>query len=482
MNQRLQRRHQRSIQKRIIVRGVLELETPTCLSSGDAEADTDLPLLRDTVENKALLLGSSIAGALRSYLESCLSHAQLFGGTRRATDGIQSPLIVEDALSQQVLATELRDGVKIDGETGTASDTAKYDLELLQAGTRFDLGFELLVNQKTEVQLKEELAIALKGLEQGHIPIGMKKRRGFGQCSVKQWQVWEFDLTNDRERQAWLLFDHQWRSLHNDIPIHPSISEALGVNAPVHQFKTFTIKATFALASPLLIRSGQNDQDKAPDVVHLKSKRSNGNQPIISGTSLAGVLRHRAMRIINTINLHESIVQDIFGYEPEDAKKQSTKKQGKASRLTVQESVIEQTQDLVQTRIAIDRFTGGALHGALLQEQPIFGGEVTLKLELRNPKKHEIGLLLLLLKDLWTGDLPVGGSSSVGRGRLQGKEATITWQCSEPKCWKIEQEGDRQLKVTDLQNSSQAEKCVKQGLEGYVQALKTHFNGSGGQS
>ncbi len=42
-----------------------------------------------------------------------------------------------------------------------------------------------------------------------------------------------------------------------------------------------------------------------------------------------------------------------------------------------------------------------------------------------------------MLKDLWTGDLTVGGSSSIGRGKLQGKKATIkhdgkTWIISQP--------------------------------------------------
>ena len=40
----------------------------------------------------------------------------------------------------------------------------------------------------------------------------------------------------------------------------------------------------------------------------------------------------------------------------------------------------------------------------------------------------ELGLLLLLLKDLWTGDLPLGGESSVGRGRLRGKEAVMDYK------------------------------------------------------
>jgi CRISPR/Cas system CSM-associated protein Csm3 (group 7 of RAMP superfamily) len=470
MNQRLTRRQQRSVQKRIIIRGVLELETPTCLSSGDAEADTDLSLLRDTVENKALLLGSSIAGALRSYLENYMTNAQLFGGTRRQNEGSQSPLIVEDALSQQIIATELRDGVKIDGATGTASDKGKYDLELLRAGTNFDLGFELLVDKATEAQLKEELAISLSGLEKGDIPIGMKKRRGFGRCCVKQWQVWEFDLTNDTERRAWLLFEHQQRSLH-DAPLYEFIAEALGVALPLHQTPdTCAIEATFTLASPLLIRSGQHDQSKAPDIVHLKSKRNNGSQPIISGTSLAGVLRHRAVKIIKTLDLDVSIAQSVFGYEPDYANETSASKQGKASRLTVRESVIENTQDLVQNRIAIDRFTGGAYHGALFSEQPVFGTDettVNLDLELRNPTPAEIGLLLLLLKDLWTGDLPVGGGRSIGRGRLQGQRATITQykrEQSSPQIWTITQ--GNTLEVSDAGS-----------LEQFVQALVSQTGG-----
>jgi CRISPR/Cas system CSM-associated protein Csm3 (group 7 of RAMP superfamily) len=433
MNQRLIRRHQRSVKKRIIIRGILELDTPACLSSGDAEADTDLPLLRDTIDNKALLLGSSIAGALRSYLGNHKPNAQLFGVARRETEGIQSPLIVEDALSKSMIKTELRDGVKIDDKTGTAFDKAKYDLELLQAGTQFDLGFELLVNPETENRLKEELAIALYGLEEGHIPIGMKKHRGFGQCHVQQWQIWEFDLTNVSEREAWLLFHHQHRSLHNGIPVHKCISKELKNDLVVKRLiDTCSIEATFTLASPLLIRSGQHDQSKAPDVVHLKSNRNNRIQPIISGTSLAGILRHRAVKIINTLNLNVSIVnvEEIFGTEQ------------KASRLTVQESVIENTVDLVQNRIAIDRFTGGALDGALFSEQPVCPSpetQIILKLQLKKATDPEIGLLLLLMKDLWTGDLTIGGGSSIGRGRLQGKLATIFHQ---EQIYTIEQSGE----------------------------------------
>jgi hypothetical protein len=94
----------------------------------------------------------------------------------------------------------------------------------------------------------------------------------------------------------------------------------------------------------------------------------------------------------------------------------------------------------VQQRVAIDRFTGGAFHTALFSEAPVFGGTVNLRLRFLVSQSEDshtdhqagvqrqdaaFGLLLLLLKDLWTGDLPLGGTSSIGRGVLWGIQATI---------------------------------------------------------
>jgi len=76
--------------------------------------------------------------------------------------------------------------------------------------------------------------------------------------------------------------------------------------------------------------------------------------------------------------------------------------------------------------VAIDRFTQGVVPTALFDEQPYVGGTVHLRFELRNPRDGEIGLLLLVLKDLLTGQLPIGGTSSVGRGVLVGRRMTMT--------------------------------------------------------
>lgn len=442
-------RNPRPIVERVEVTGDLVLQTPTHFGSGDPDpmSNVDMVLLRDPLEGKALLPGASIAGALRNYLREVTAgfdHREgplvtaLFGGSRGDDEGAQSPLIVDDSLAE-IGSIELRDGVAIDPATGTASHQAKFDVELLPAGTRFPLHFELLINDGQKETLLKSLALALGGFEgEGEISLGARKRRGFGRCCVRQWTVNRYDLTKPHGLVAWLN-----RQPTGKDPVS-SIAEALQVDVDQVEDarRCFAIDTTFSLEGSMLIRSGFGESDTGPDVVHLHSGQSDGSRkPIVAGTSLAGVLRHRALRIANTLrpDKGEDLVHHVFGGHIDGHLA--------ASRVTVREAVVEASESLVQNRIKIDRFTGGAFETALFEEQPIFGdgrSRLTVHLELRNPEKHEIGLMLLLLKDLWTGDLPVGGESSVGRGRLSGIEAALTLTADDGLSrWKIEQVGQR---------------------------------------
>ncbi len=495
-HKRMTRKH-REIVRRIVVKGLLTLQSPTCLGSGDSESMADLAIVRDSVSQKALLTGASLAGALRNYLrdyerdynasESTSDWATaLFGGIRGDDDGEQSPLIVYDAISRETPTIELRDGVVIDSETGTAKGKGKYDLELLAAGTTFPIQFELMIDRtfvktpEQEEQLIAGLAIVLNGLESGEVGLGTKKRRGFGCCQVSQWAAQTFDMTKAQGIRDWLNYDH-WSTITSEgLGDTPSIAKKLNIDLGkfVDRRNRLKINATFELASPMLIRSGELEAKAAPDTVHLKSYRDGKAVPVISGSSLAGVLRHRAGRIVNTLGIPIDLIDTLFGFVNEDAEA----KPARASRLIVSESEIklpdtngatQNPSELVQTRIAVDRFTGGAYSGALFQEQPVFDSghpQTEVVLEVRSPKHCEVGLLLLLLKDLWTEDLPVGGTSSIGRGRLRGKTATLEWQGTEPQHWKIEQLPNR-LKVSNPSAPDESESSVRARLEAYVQAL-----------
>ncbi|MFN8480481.1 MAG: RAMP superfamily CRISPR-associated protein [Kouleothrix sp.] len=459
MNSARMNRRPRIVHRRMIIRGDLTLQTATHLGDGDSEGPTDMALLRDSFgSTKILLPGASIAGALRSYLREYLygfcgeeqldSRIQeLFGGHKSDDEGYQSPLIVNDALATP-LTYELRDGVKINGCTRTAADKAKYDVELIAAGTTFPLLFELafvrqidgegkpLIQDEQddyESKLLSGLATTLHGLACGEIALGMKKRRGFGQCAVSEWHVWDFDLTNHNDLFAWLTFDQSILSTIDDTHrIGTDITNLLGtaIESLPDQRAKVTLEATFELDGSMLIRSGQDAPILAPDVRHLHAYQPDKqSKPIVAGTSLAGVLRHRAERIANTLvnGSGTAFTNSLFGWVGASGGK--TKDKGQASRLIVHEFVIEHvTDNLVQNRVSIDRFTGGALDGALFNEQPIFAKpetRLTLTLDVLNPQKGELAMLLLLLKDLWTGDLPIGGESSIGRGRLHGITATL---------------------------------------------------------
>jgi CRISPR/Cas system CSM-associated protein Csm3 (group 7 of RAMP superfamily) len=460
------RTQHRSLTERWVVTGSLLLETPAHFGNGDADALTDMPLLLDEVEGKPLLPGTSIAGALRNYLrelelgyglpEGKASLAStLFGGSRGFDDGEQSPLIVDDAVAESG-GFELRDGVAIEADTRTAKDEAKFDIQLLPAGTTFPLRFELLVSKEDGggAILRNALVTALDGLEDRQITMGARKRRGFGQCTVTNWQVRKYDLNTKEGLLAWLSSEHEWKTSWPEEK-GQTLAEKLGAivrSKDDDGRKSAHLTATFALDGTLMIRSGFGSSDTGPDMVHLHSPRTGKKErvPVLPGTSWAGVLRHRALKIARTVSNNIQAVDEkgtpltkkvgdqivphlkaevftdgMFGPSKID---REDSKNAKASRISIKESEIVDASALVVTRVKIDRFTGGAYESALFSEQPAVGKPETrlvLDLTLRTPTEAEMGLLLLLLKDLWTGDLPIGGESGIGRGRLKGVEATL---------------------------------------------------------
>jgi CRISPR/Cas system CSM-associated protein Csm3 (group 7 of RAMP superfamily) len=479
------RTQHRFITERWVVTGTLTLETPSHFGNGDTDELTDMPLLVDEVNNQPFLPGTSIAGALRNYLrerqlgfgkkETGASLASaLFGGFRGDDEGSQSPLIVFDAPGHAA-GIELRDGVAIDPETRTAADEKKFDMQLLAAGSSFDLRFELAINKDRE-KLLSALATALHGLEDRQITLGARKRRGFGQVTAGNWRVWKYNTQDHDGLLAWLSA-HDWYP-NSAEQSGASLTEKLGTGLDnVDLRKTARLTASFSIDGTLLIRSGFGKSDSGPDMVHLHSPRPAKQErvPVIPGTSWAGVLRGRALKIARTVsnNLQaeddgrklfrkvdgkdvpilkaEVFVDNMFGptIKPGD-------KNVKASRVGIKESEITEVDSLVVTRVKIDRFTGGAFESALFSEQPAVGKpetRVTLDLIVREPKLEELGVLLLLLKDLWTGDLPIGGEAGVGRGRLKGVSATLTTEGE----WNFKADGE---KVNVTPSADELEKWV----------------------
>ncbi|MBX9685136.1 MAG: hypothetical protein K2X27_00465 [Candidatus Obscuribacterales bacterium] len=468
----------RKIVTRIVVKTELVLLSPAHFGNGDSENATDMPLLKDERDDKSPLIpGSSICGALRSYLKSLENGHQskrgepsslvesLFGSDKHSSEKQQSRVIVTDTIGKY-RGHEQRQGVRLRPESRTAEDDALYSYRLWATNTIFPLRIELVISEDNDRdQLLNGFVHALAGLSNGGISLGAKKTRGFGRVSTGPWRIAEYDMRKQSDLLAWITGQESGgRTTSLDNILDYSKSQA----GLTDRREELEIKADFALDSSILIRSRSGLSASDPDVVHIHRPLADGAGEIavIPGTSWAGALRTRASRIMELAagkTRGSSAVDSLFGSSPEIRTNQ------KASRIRIDESIIENCrEDLVQNRVAIDPFTGGARDGALFDEKPVFAtpdGRVPLRLKIINPVNTDIGLSLLLLKDLWTGDIPIGGESSVGRGRFHGLRAEIILkQQSGTKNWIITEDSGK-LEITGGD---------RQQLESYVSSLRSN--------
>ena len=199
-------------------------------------------------------------------------------------------------------------------------------------------------------------------------------------------------------------------------------------------------------------------------MVHLHSN----DKPVIPGTSFAGAFRHRADLIATAIGWekHEDdadTVCEMFGpvHKQGEEHDESENIGLSASRVTIEERLVENVKPQWQDRVAIDRFTGGSLQSALFNEKPVYPcpmkttteTNVRLRLTLEEPDKAEIGLLLLTLRDFWYGHAALGGETSNGRGTLQGIKAKLIYKDtpdpSNTKEWKLAHQDKRMMIESD---------------------------------
>lgn len=436
----------RPVAARWVITGTLTLESATHLR-GEPKGVVDMPVLRDPVEDRPLLPGTTLAGSLRSALADRLAGyrtelsardrariVSLFGAERGDEEGAQSPLIVFDSLGElrESLHVEIRDGVAIDPETGVAEPHKKFDFEVLPAGTNFPVRVDLILPSPDggdEKELLGLLAAALDAFSHGEVNLGARRSRGLGRVRAS-WRAKRFDLTTPAGWMQWLLSDHEnpagqaepsgtaYEAIRAACPpwleIQPLDSDAR---------RRALIELRLSPVHDILVRSPARVAE-GPDVTHLRS----AGKPVLPGTSVAGAMRAQALRIARLVREDkddaELWVERMFGPRPKDGDR--AERTGlRASRLRIAEVFIEKSRPRVQTRIALDRFTQEVAKGALFEEEIETGGEARVTFELIEPQQGELGLVLLLVKDLLHGRLHIGGSSSVGRGWMKGSVRVI---------------------------------------------------------
>ena len=482
---------------------------------GDETDIADMCLLRDDGD-KPFIPAASIAGTARSFLarqsepwgeykkgKENREVKRLFGGAEK--DDAMSALIVADAacVPEQV-TTLIRDGVRVDAQSGSAAAGAKFDVEVVERGTEFELNLECIIRHGDDSDALAELFLALlQAFQRGDIRLGARTRRGYGRGKVESWKVRDLQMNNPEDVMAWLRRDiwscskaplvlrrlQPEESIFLVLPAHRSECTLSPPSLQLDQRQYFQIEANFALHTSLLIRSSPAEID-APDMVHLQSV----GKPVVPGTSFAGAFRHRAALIAETLGWQPwktidyedaDPVCEMFGPVHEQDCDDGQQKELWASRIWIEEKLVENVESRWQHRVAIDRFTGGSLQSALFNEKPLYpiqigkqneekqASNLRLTLTLEEPDDAEIGLLLLTLRDFWHGHAVLGGETSNGRGTLQGLRATLRLKrpsCASAGVWELKDEGNRMKIVEDnaefLNNCVEQAKCYSNNPDG----------------
>lgn len=427
-----------AVRARVLVWGELRLLSPARLGDGD-DPVLDHSLLRDPESHRPLLTGTTLAGVLRSALAERRGQVRAeccWGASQQDAQRQQSRLIVDDALAPETATVDVRTGVALQPESGTALPHHLYDMELLSPGTTFPIRLEaaLTGSPAIDAALLEGLVDCCALLEAGDLAVGAGTRRGFGRVGIVAGSLrfWRFDLSHAAGLAEWLAYGilSEPRSIGQTVPGAAALATALGLDGyspPPPRSQTLSITLHVNNRGSLLIRSPavpSATEDGTADHVHLTRHDNGKDVPVLPATSLKGVLRAHARRIAYTLapggGRAPQLEESLFGSR-DDSRPQ-------AGRVWMDEVELEGARTRRHTRVAVSRWTGGALPSRLFTSDAVFGGHATVHWEVRDCQRQDLGWMALVLKDWWIDGLVMGGETGTGRGVLGVDMVRLCWQ------------------------------------------------------
>lgn len=466
----------RKINSRLKINGKLYAKTPLYFGCNNTNSDTDLPL---AVNGKGQLYvpGTNIAGWLRNWMERLIDEDNLTAkeienlwGSRKFSDRVNNQthasfIIVQDGLiSPSNIIPEIRNGVGIDRNWGSAAQKQKYDREIIPNGSSISLEFiverkEAADNRDWEKQ-KYLVAELLKALENEELRFGGGKTRGKGKVKLNDLQIQQQDLLTAVGMIKTLKNGGQFIKLEN------LSSWQRSINKPA-QLK---IKIYWQPLTPVMVKS--EAEGVAVDILPLVSGVSGSLTLVLPGSSLKGIMRSQAERIVRTIcdspcptkndflnQIQVNLVNTLFGSAAQIKNNLQQGYQGAlalddcyakipispeiwreissaSSSIALRESLEKANMNKLQQvfHVAIDRWTGGAANHALysvLEPMVISWQPVEMTLDLaRLRRKNDLGnnfeqnylarvaLIFLILRDLMNQRIPIGFGTNRGMGDI----------------------------------------------------------------
>lgn len=435
---------------RHIVRVVVEAKTPLAIASGDKNLLTDSVVMAD-INGLPMIPASSIAGVLRNACgwkcdEDCIlgfqkstgagsqvlfSDAAMVGKDGKAVDGIQS-IDYTDEFYSHFRALPIRQHVRIN-DKGTADNGGKFDGQVTYKGCRFCFEMEYLSSRDSDKD--NQFALLINQLGKDTLRIGGGTRNGFGELAVASMKEACYDLETQEGLEHYLNHSTALNK-EDDHMVEKTLERSTD---EAWQSYTLRLKPT----DFFLFGSGMGDDEADMTPVSEACIDWEDNKPkfaeacvLIPATSVKGAIAHRTAYHWNKLcgrfadtqdGNHKALTEDknpaveaIFGKA--GANTESIKR---GNILLSDVLIAKKKQDKIINHVAIERFTGGSIDGALFTEKVTNGKEMELVLHakvLRSSIADETirQAFERTLQDIANGLLPLGGGVNRGNGMFEG--------------------------------------------------------------
>ncbi len=414
----------------------IKAKTPLKVASGQKDFLQDSPIQKDW-NDLPMILGTSLAGVLRKEFDDDLAK-ELFGSDNPNDDKAHaSRLIISNALlldekhkATESLLLEKSDFLKefeilvkrehnSINDKGVTNDTGKFDEEVLYAGTKFKFSISFLSDNCEED--KKQFFEVLNILSQNSFRIGGGSTKGFGQIEIESIDYDIFDMSSSK----FVNFENSLNTkLEQEFKTQKQNDE-----------KYISYEISLKPDDFFMFGSGFGSSDADMTAVYEKvvSDSYDGftkKKVLIPASSVKGAISHRTTYHYNKLNeiyiasdkKPIEVVESIFGAKKDTNK--DNEEVGFKGKLLISDIYVDEFQEKVFDHVAIDRFTGGAIDGALFQEKTINTKE-EIKLEILLEKNIEdekaIKAFENTLDDLTSGILSLGGATTKGHGIFTGE-------------------------------------------------------------
>lgn len=440
---------------RQLARITLETETPLAIGSGNKDIKTDSVVAKD-INELPYIPATTLAGLIRHSLPEELQ--EYWMGFQTKKDGEGSRIILsegkilsangnpidglnldEDAVTRLCHELPIRQHVRIN-QQGTAVKNGKFDEEIVPKGVRFCFEIELMAEEGNSGIMDTVLAI----IQSDGFRIGSGSRSGFGKIEVVGILRRDLDLCVPNELELYLgkssSLAKEWEGYRPYTPSATKESDCILYTLELRPVDFMFFGSGFGddRSDMTFVREPVVTWDRGEATVEELERVI-----LIPASSVKGALAHRTAYHYNRLEgvfadkktaeeleqgtgKENKAVKTLFGSEGD--RKGKNKQRGNILFSDVIEKQKAPLEKKVLNHVKIDRFTGGAVDGALFSEEVLYAPGKTFNLELMLRKTavdEKDGKIVkafeAALIDLCKGYLPLGGGVNRGNGTFKGK-------------------------------------------------------------